>query len=213
MSIKFDLNANIREKLGSAESRRIRKSGNIPAVIYDKGVNTQISVPSKDFEKEYFKGNIFTTLITLDINGKKQDVIVNKIDVDPVRDIPSHITFMKTEDSVKAKVKVTFFNREKSPGIKKGGFLNIVKRKVELICPANNIPVEIRVDIGKMSVGDKIKSSNIEIPSDTSFALKGRDFTIGSITGRGSKAEDKAEDSSGEGSAESDDDKSAEKSE
>ncbi len=114
MSIKFDLNANIREKLGSAESRRIRKSGNIPAVIYDKGVNTQISVPTKDFEKEYFKGNIFTTLITLDIKGKKQDVIVNKIDLDPVKDVPSHITFMKAEDNVKAKVKVTFFLIEKN---------------------------------------------------------------------------------------------------
>ncbi len=190
MSIKLDLNANIREKLGSSESRRIRKSGNIPAIIYNKGVNTQISVPSKEFEKEYFKGNIFTTLITLIIKGKKQEVVVNKIDIDPVKDIPSHITFIKAEDIVKARVRVKFFNKEKSPGIKKGGFLNIIKRKVDLLCPANEIPEEIKVNVSKMKVGDNLKSSDLDIPKNTSFTIKDRDFTIASITGRGSKEEE-----------------------
>jgi large subunit ribosomal protein L25 len=201
MSISFDLQANIREKLGSAESRRIRKSGNIPAVIYDnKGQNQEISVSGKEFEKEYFKGNILATVVNLDINGKKENVIVNKIDLHPVTDRPSHITFVKAGDKVKAKVKIKFSNRDKSPGIKRGGFLNIVNRKVELICPIDQIPAEIEVNISKMIVGDKVKSADITLPENTSFVIK-RNFTIASITGRGAKASEESTEA-GEGASE-----------
>ena len=189
MSINFDLKADPREKLGSAESRRIRKSGNIPAVIYDNGQNIHISISAKDFEKEYFKGNIFTTIINLDINSKKEKVIANKIDVDPVTDRPDHITFVKASDKVKAKVRVRFFNREKSPGIKKGGFLHIVTRKVELWCPVEEVPEEITYDIGKMRVGQKVRSIDLDLPANVTFANK-KEFNVASIIGRGSKDEE-----------------------
>ncbi len=189
MSINFDLKANPREKLGSSESRRLRKAGNIPAVIYDKGKNTQVSIPTKEFEKEYYKGGIFTTVINLDIAGKLQKVIVNKIDLNPATDRPSHVTFIKAGDKVKVKVKVRFFNKERSPGIKKGGFLHVVTRKVELICPIDEIPEEVTHDIKKMRVGDKIRSSDLELASNIAFANK-NDFDVASIIGRGAKEEE-----------------------
>lgn len=188
MSINFDLKADLRKKLGSAESRRIRKSGNIPAVIYDNGNNVQVSIPSKEFEVEYFKGNIFTTLINLSVNGKNQKVITNKIDLNPVTDRPSHVTFIKADSKVKAKVKVNFLNKDKSPGLKRGGFLHITARKIELLCPVDAIPTEITVDIGKMKVGEKIRSGDISLPEKISFVTK-KDFNIASITGRGNKEE------------------------
>jgi large subunit ribosomal protein L25 len=189
MSINFDLKADSREKLGSAESRRLRKSGNIPAIIYGDGNNLNITVPTKEFEREYYKGDIYTTLITLDIAGKTQKVLVNKIDVDPVRDRPTHITFVAATKEVKAKVKVRFFNREKSPGIKKGGFLHIVTRKIELICPIEEIPTEITFDLSSSKVGDKVRSTDLELPANISFAAK-NEFNVGSILGRGSKEEE-----------------------
>lgn len=200
MSINFDLKADSREKLGSAESRRIRKSGNIPAIVYDNGNNINISVPSREFEREYYKGNISTTLINLDISGKSKKVVINKIEVDPVTDRPSHITFIKAGDKVKVKVKVTFFNREKSPGIKRGGFLHITSRKVELLCPVDAIPEELTVDIGKMKVGQKIKNIDLELPKNTSFVNK-KEFNIASIIGRGSKEEGEGAAVNADGSA------------
>ena len=194
MSINFDLKADIRTQSGSAESRRIRKAGNIPAVIYNgHDENIQISVPLKEFEREYLKGDILTTLINLDIAGKPQKVIATKIDLDAVTDKPSHISFTKVEDksNVKAKVKVSFSNREKSPGIKRGGFLHITARKIELLCPADFIPNEVVHDISKMRVGDKIRSIDLILPEKTSFVSK-KEFNIASIIGRGSK-EDAAE--------------------
>lgn len=200
MSINFDLKADLRNKSGSAESRRIRKSGNIPAVIYDNGNNTQVSVPSKEFESEYFKGNIFTTIINLDIAGKASKVITNKIDLDPITDRPSHITFIKAEERVKAKVKVNFLNKDKSPGLKRGGFLHITARKVNLLCPVNEVPTEVVVDIAKMRVGEKIRSKDIQLPANVAFVAK-KEFNVASITGRGNKEDNAEGGASAEGAA------------
>lgn len=190
MSVNFDLKATTRTKLGSAESRRIRKAGNIPSTINNGGNNVELSVPSKEFEKEYLKGDIFTTLINLDIEGKTQKVIVNKIDLNPVTDRIAHVSFVKADSKkVKAKVKVTFFGREKSPGIRKGGYLHITSRKVELLCPVDEIPQEIRVSISKMRVGHKVRSNDVELPENVSFANKNI-FNIASIIGRGAKEEE-----------------------
>ncbi len=208
MSISFDLKATVRNKLGSAESRRIRKSGNIPASINNGGDNVEISISSREFEREYLKGNIFTTLINLDIEGKSQKVIVDDLYLNPVTDKPSHISFMKAEEGskVKALVKVSFFNREKSPGIKRGGFLHITARKIKLLCPIEAIPQEIAIDIGKMKVGQKIVSADIELPQNVSFVNK-KEFNVASIIGRGSK-EEEAEDAT---EAQSTDPKAGEK--
>jgi large subunit ribosomal protein L25 len=199
MTISFDLKADLRSKLGSSESRRVRKSGGIPAIIYGGKENTNITVPAKEFEREYLKGDIHTTVFNLDINGKKQKAVLNKLDLNAVTDKPSHVTFVEAEEGskVKVKVKVRFFNREKSPGIKKGGFLHISTRKVELLCPVNEIPEEITYDVSKMRVGNKVVSTDLELPQNISFAQVGA-FNIASIIGRGAKEEEGVVNADGE---------------
>jgi large subunit ribosomal protein L25 len=192
MTISFDLKASERKSLGSSDSRRIRKAGQIPATINSKdGQAVHITVNAKDLEQEYFKGNIFTTVVNINLDGKNVKTIPHKIDFNPVTDRPTHIDFVRFEkdQKVKSKVKLNFTNKEKSPGLKKGGFLHIVLRKVELLCEANSIPEAIEIDIGSMQVGAKIKSFDLKLPDGVELAKKSN-YIIGSIIGRGSKADE-----------------------
>lgn len=194
MPVSFDIKANLRKNLGSNSSRRDIKAGLIPAVICNKnGDNLYITVNSKELEKEYFKGNIFSTIVNIGLDDKNLQVIPNKIDVDPVTDRPIHINFIKFEKDkkVKVKVKLNFINKEKSKGLKKGGFLNIILRKVELICDPSSIPDFIEVDVEQMNVGDKIRTTELKLPKDTQLSGK-NGFTVVGILGRGTK--DTAED-------------------
>ena len=108
MTAKLNITANGRDKIGSAESRRLRKQNKIPAVIYDKDNQTQfVSFDIKEFEKEYKKGGIFTTLITLEVGDKKINVITHNIDFDPLNDRPTHVEFLQVNDNQKVKTKIT----------------------------------------------------------------------------------------------------------
>ncbi|MDA0902376.1 MAG: 50S ribosomal protein L25/general stress protein Ctc [Proteobacteria bacterium] len=192
MTVGFDIKANLRENLGSAESRRALKAGLIPAIICDKkGENTYVTVNAREMEKEYFKGNLLSTVVNFDLDGKKVKAIANKVDLHPVSDRPVHINFIKFEngEKVKAKVKTKFINKDKSRGIKKGGFLNIVLRKIELLCDADAIPDIIEIDIKNMRVGDKVRTTDLKLPEGVVVANK-RSATIASITGRGTKDND-----------------------
>lgn len=192
----FNLNSISRSLVGSSESRRIRKSGMIPAVIYVKGKenNLFISVDRKEFEHEYFKGNIFTTVTDLNLDGKLIKVLPHKVDLNPVTDRPIHIDFIKVEKSksVKSKVKLKFVGGDKSPGLKKGGFLHIVLRKVELLCNPDSIPQLVEVNVSTLQVGNKVRAGDIVLPDGVSFSDKSN-FLICSIIGRGSKEEQSSE--------------------
>jgi large subunit ribosomal protein L25 len=192
MTISFDLKASERKSLGSSDSRRIRKAGQIPATINSKdGKVVHVTVNAKDLEQEYFKGNIFTTVVNIDLDGKHIKTIPHKIDFNPVTDKPIHVDFVRFEkdQKVKSKVKLDFTNKDKSPGLKKGGFLHIVLRKVELLCDANSIPAVIEVDIGATQVGSKIRSFDLKLPNGAELAKKSN-YIIGSVIGRGSKADE-----------------------
>lgn len=185
----FSLKASSRAILGSSESRRIRKSGMIPAIIYNKGGNNiSITVNCKEFEKEYFKGHIFTTLVDLEFDGKNIKVIPYKVDLNPVTDRPTHIDFVKVEKDkpVKAKVKLRFIGNDKSPGLKKGGFLHVVLRKIELLCNLDSIPQFIDINTSLMQVGSKVRAKDLKLPDGVSVAAK-NNFIVCSIIGRGSK--------------------------
>ena len=190
----FNLKAVLRNKIGSAESRRLRKAGQIPAIICNKNQkNFYIAINVKDFEQEYFKGNIFTTIITIDLDGKKLQVIPNKVDVNPLSDRPNHVDFVSVDQDnkdakIKAKTKLVFTNQDKSPGIKKGGFLHIVLRKINLLCDYDKVPEKIEIDVGAMQVGNKIRALDLKLPQGTKLVEKGN-FIIASVIGRG-KAEE-----------------------
>ena len=199
----FQLSAVKREKFGSSEAKKIKKSGKFPAVIQSKAENLNISLEKREFEIELKKGNIQTRVAEIEIDGKKIKAIVSRIELDPVSDQVIHVDFVNCqgEESLKAWPKVTFRNREKSPGIRRGGFLNVRARKIEVICENEAaIPETIEIDIAKMQVGDKIRSSQVKLPDGASYSAKS-EFLIASITGRGkAEAEEAATASEAEGS-------------
>ena len=191
MTSNFNLKANLRNVLGSADSRRMRKAGHLPAIIRIKnGENLNILVNAKDFEHQYFKGNVLTTAVEIDLDGKKISAISNKVELHPVTDRPIHVDFIPFSENEKIKVyaKLNFVNQDKSIGLKKGGFLHVVLRKVPVICSSNAIPESIEIDVANARVGSKIRTSSLNLPEGVELANK--DCLIASIIGRGSKDDD-----------------------
>lgn len=186
------IKAEKREKLGSSESRRIRNSGRIPAVIYSKDGNVNLSIDGREFEKEYFKNTILSSVLELDLGNKKIKVITHKVDLDPVTDRPTHVDFFNCDaGAIIAKPKIVFLNKDKSPGLKKGGVLHIVLRRVEVKCTsAAAIPHTVEIDVGASHLGTKIRAADIKLPANVSLVDK-TNFLIGSVIGRG-KSEDEA---------------------
>ena len=188
------LKAEKRENLGSLQTKKIRRAGKIPAVIYSKNGNINLAVDTREFEHEYFKGNVLTSVVELDLDGKKLKVIAHKVELDPVSDRPTHIDFFNCQElkSIKAQAKLVFANQDRSPGLKKGGFLHVVLRRVDLLCDnEKSVPNEIQVDIGSLHVGAKIRGADLILPEGVKLAKKGS-FLIASIIGRASKTEDEA---------------------
>lgn len=189
----FQLKAEKREKLGSLEARRIKKAGKIPAVIYSKNGNLNITLDRREFEQEFFKGNIQTRIAELEVAGKKIKVIARAVELDPVSDHPIHVELLNCDESkvFKATPKLIFVNQDRAPGLKKGGFLHVVLRKVEVLCDnVDNIPSKIDIDASTLQVGSKVRSQNLKLPAGVTLARKDS-FLIASIIGRG-KADDEA---------------------
>ena len=190
------LKAQKRDKIGTSNARRIKNQGLIPAVIYDQKGNINFSIDVKEFETEYFKGESLTTIIEIELDGKKHRVIPHKIELDPVSDRPVHVDFMfcDNEKKLRVKPKLVFINQDKSPGIKKGGLLHIVLRRVEVICESEKaIPQNIEVDIAPMHLGTKIRAQDLKFPAGVKLKHK-NNFLIGSLIGRGKSEDDKAVD-------------------
>ena len=187
------LKAEVREQVGSLASKKIKRQGLIPAVIYSKEKNINITLNSRDFEQQFFKGVALTSVIDLEIGNKKTRVIAHKIDLDPVSDRPVHIDFMLCENNkpIRAKPKINFSNQDKSPGLKKGGFLHIVARSLEVLCEGEkSIPQFIEADVSSLHVGSKFRADNLKLPNGVTLLKKGN-FLIASIIGRGKSEEEK----------------------
>jgi len=188
---KLILDGSIRSKLGTAPTKKIRRENQIPAVIYNGKENIHIAVDKKEFVKQYSKGNIQSKIIELSLDKKKLDVLTYQLDIHPSTDLPRHIDFIQVQKGKKLKVliPINFIEREKSPGIKKGGFLNIVKRRVQLWCDPENIPNHIEIKISKMNIGDAIKATDVTFPDNTKPVDK-KNFALATITGRGKSKDD-----------------------
>ena len=187
MSEIITLDGNIREDLGSAATRRLRRADRLPAVIYTgEAENVFVDLDLKKFETEYFKGGIETKIIELKTPKKTYKVLTYKIDLDPVSDRPSHIDFMSIEGKkeVKVLVPVKLLNKEKCPGLKKSGFLNFLHRKLQLICDVNNIPNKVELDVGTLRLKQAIMASQVKLPEGTRLASK-KDYMVINVTGRG----------------------------
>ncbi|OQM76863.1 50S ribosomal protein L25/general stress protein Ctc [Manganibacter manganicus] len=182
----YELKAEAREQVGKGSARAVRRNGKIPAVIYgDKQPPLTIALSYKDIFYKIHGGGFLTTIATIDVDGKKIQVLPKDYQLDPVKDVPLHVDFLRVsaKTEVTVNVPVHFINEEKSPGIKRGGVLNIVRHEVEFLCPANAIPDSITVDLTGVEIGDSIHISAVTLPAGVRAVISDRDFTIATVAG------------------------------
>ena len=170
---------------GRGSSRALRREGKIPAIIYGFNENQMISIIYKDFLKEYHKGSLLSKLFNIQLGKKTLKVIPREVQIDPVTDNPIHVDFqfIKDEVPVKVSVRVRVINQDKSPGIKKGGVLNIVKRIISLNCIPKNIPQHLQIDISGFEIGQNVHINDINLPTGVTPVEHGN-FTVLTIAGR-----------------------------
>ena len=178
------LEANIRESSTKGQLNTIRKSGNVPAIVYGgKNENQKISISKKLLKVLIEKENFLSNIITLNINGKPQNVLPREVKYHIISDEPTHVDFLRVLPGVKIKIEVpvNFINQEKSPGLKRGGVLNIVRRKVELKCPSEKIPESLTLDLDGIDIGESFKISSIKLDPEVTPTIQGRDFVIATL--------------------------------
>jgi large subunit ribosomal protein L25 len=193
----YELKAEKRDRVGKGSSRELRRNGLIPAVIYgDKQAPISIAVSTNEVTKKIHAGGFMTTIATIDVGGEKISVLPKDYQLDPVRDFTMHIDFLRVSAGtlVTVAVPVHFVNQEKSPGLKIGGTLNVVRHEVEFHCPANAIPEFITADLEGFKIGDGVHISHIKLPAGVTPVITDRDFTIATIvTPAGGVQEEAAE--------------------
>ena len=160
------LDANIRNTKTKGELNSLRDNGNVPAIIYGgEAQNEKVSISKKLLKSLIEKENFLSNIISLNINGKIQNALPKEIKYDIITDEPIHVDFLRVVPGVKIKIEVPvkFINHESSPGLKRGGVLNIVRRKVELKCPSEKIPEKLVIDLDGIDIGESFKISSITL--------------------------------------------------
>ena len=178
------LSANIRDNKSKGQLNAIRNSGNIPAIIYGgKNENQKISIPKKLLKALIEKENFLSNIITLNVDGKPQNVLPREVTYHIISDEPTHVDFLRVVPGVKIRIEVPveFINHEKSPGLKRGGVLNIVRRKVELKCPSEKIPEKLTLDLDGIDIGESFKISSVKLDPEVVPTIQGRDFVIATL--------------------------------
>ncbi len=178
------IEATIRDTKTKGQVNSLRREGNVPGIVYGgEQANEKISINTKEIKNLINKENFLSNVISISLDGKEQKVLTRNISFDTVTDEPIHIDFMRIVKGGKIvlEIPVKFINNELSPGLKRGGVLNIVRRKVELICPSENIPTELIVDLDGLDIGTSIKISSISLPENVSPTIQGRDFVIATV--------------------------------
>ncbi len=178
------LEASNRETNTKGQLNSLRKNDQVPAIIYGgKEENQKISLSKKQVKFLIDQENFLSKILCINIEGKKINVLPRDVNYDPITDNPIHIDFLRIVKGAKViiEIPVKFINNEKSPGLKRGGVLNIVRRSVELKCPTETIPDELVVDLDGLEIGTSIKISSIELPQNVHPTIQGRDFVIATV--------------------------------
>ena len=178
------LEASTRNTKSKGDVRSLRANGNVPAIIYGGSEqNEKISIPQKILKLLIEKENFLSNIITLNVDGKPQNVLPREIKYNVITDNPIHIDFLRIVKGVRVRIEVPvqFINHEKSPGLKRGGVLNIVRRKIELKCPSEKIPDGITIDLDGVDIGESFKISSIKLEEDVTPTIQGRDFVIATL--------------------------------
>lgn len=184
MSDALTLVAETRDRAGKGASRALRREGRVPAVIYGgKEEPTPIHVEAKELVRQLGGGYFMNSIVMIDVGGKSVRTLPKDVTFHPVTDRPIHVDFLRLAKNAKIQVAipVIFVNEEDSPGLKKGGVLNVVRHDLELVCEADKIPAEIQIDVTGLEVGDAIHISSVTLPEGSESAITDRDFTIATI--------------------------------
>ena len=192
MAEAIELKAWARQRTGTGGARQIRRDGRVPGIVYgDKQDPQNIALETRAITKQLQTGHFQSTIFMLDVDGAKTRVIPRGVQLDPVRDFPIHVDFMRlSKDAlVTVDVPVHFLNEAESPGLKRGGVLNIVRHDIPVRCPADTIPEFFEVDLTGQEIGDSIHISSIKLPDGVTPTITDRDFTVATIVGRTAEEE------------------------
>jgi len=184
MSDQLVLSAETRERGGKGASRELRREGRVPAVVYGgKEEPLMIHIEEKLLMKQLMTGHFMNSVVMIEVGGKTIRTLPKDVAFHPVKDRPIHADFLRIAKDAKVQVAVPviFQNEDASPGLKRGGVLNIVRHELELVCEADRIPDEIVIDVTGFDVGDSIHISNVTLPQGAESAITDRDFTIATI--------------------------------
>ena len=178
------LEASIRNTKSKGSLSSLRIKGEVPAIIYGGSEqNEKISISKKTLKFLIEKENFLSNIITLSIANKPQNVLPREVKYNVVTDEPIHVDFLRVVPGVKIRIEVpvNFINHEKSPGLKRGGVLNIVRRKIELRCPSEKIPKDITIDLDGVDIGESFKISSVKLEDEVTPTIQGRDFVIATL--------------------------------
>ena len=178
------LDANIRNTKSKGDLSALRNNGGVPAIIYGGDAqNEKISISKKLLKSLIEKKNFLSNIVSLNVNGKPQNALPREIKYHVITDELIHVDFLRVLPGVKIRIEVPvqFINHEKSPGLKRGGVLNIVRRKVELRCPSEKIPESLVIDLDGVDIGESFKISSINLDTDVHPTIRGRDFVIATL--------------------------------
>ena len=204
MSDALTLPAEARERAGKGASRALRREGRVPAVIYGgKEDPVAIHVEAKELVRQLGSGHFMNSIVMVEVGGKKVRTLPKDVAMHPVTDRPTHVDFLRLSKDAKIQVAVpvVFVNEDASPGLKKGGVLNVVRHELELVCESDKIPDEIVLDVTGLDVGDSIHISHVTLPEGSTSAITDRDFTIATLVAPSALKKSEAEEGEAEGEA------------
>ena len=184
MSDALTLPAEQRERAGKGASRALRREGRVPAVVYGgKEEPLAIHVEAKELVRQLGTGHFMNSIVMVEVGGKPIRTLPKDVALHPVTDRPLHVDFLRLAKDAKVEVAVpvVFVNEDDSPGLKKGGVLNVVRHDLELVCESDKIPDEIAIDVAGLDVGDSIHISHVTLPEGSASAITDRDFTIATV--------------------------------
>jgi large subunit ribosomal protein L25 len=184
MAQSMILAAEARKSNGTGDARATRRAGLVPCIIYgNKEEPVMISISPQELQKQLRGPGFFARVFEIQVNNEKHRVLARDLQVDPVTDRPIHVDFMRFSAStlLNIDVQVVFGKHEESPGLKRGGVLNVVRHTIEMRCKPDNIPESIFVDLSGLDIGDSVHISNINMPDDAELIIADRDFTIATI--------------------------------
>jgi large subunit ribosomal protein L25 len=191
-----EIKATAREGTGKRANRALRAQKMVPGIVYggEQGP-ANVALEYRIVWQHYQTGHFLSTVYLLDVDGKKERVIPRDVQVDPVRDFPIHVDFLRVTRTsrIDVEVPVQFLNEDACPGLKRGGVLNVVRHQVELSCPADSIPERITVDLTGLDIGDSIHISAVTLPKGITPTIADRDFTIATIAGAAASRSEAAE--------------------